>query len=184
MNHATATGTVLSDADLLARFHAGEQRSFDLLFERYHRGVTRYATRMLRDPEEAHDVAIDAFVRVLDGRLQPRTSLRSLLYTTVHRLCLDRLRRRTRWAKVRRLWSAAPPRVITPQTEVEEREDARRLAHAIDDLSDVHRAAVLLVYEEGLPTADAADVLGISPEQLRSKLSYARRLLRRDLEVS
>lgn len=183
MNRATASETATSDADLLARFQAGEQRSFDLLFERYHVGVTRYATRMLRDPEEGHDVAIDAFVRVLDGRLQPRSSLRSLLYTTVHRLCLDRLRRRTRWARVRRLWSAAPPRSITPLSEVQDREDARRLAHAIDELSSVHRSAVLLVYEEGLPTCDAADVLGLTPEQLRSKLSYARKLLRRDLEV-
>lgn len=168
----------VTDATLLARFRAGEERAFDTLFERYRLPLTRYATRLIGDGEEARDVCVDAYVRVLDGRLTPKDSLKGLLFTTTHRLCIDRLRRRTRWARVRRLWTAAPRRSTTPEQVAVDGEDHDRLTAAIAALPDGHRAAVALVYDEGLTTREASDILGLTPVQLRSKLAYARRLIR------
>ena len=102
-----ATPADPEDNELLERFRAGDESAFDLLFLRHRDGLTRYAARLLGDPEEARDVCVDAFLRVVDGRFAHGRSLRALLYTTTHRLCIDRLRRRTRWVRVRRLFGAA-----------------------------------------------------------------------------
>ena len=114
----------------------------------------------------------------VDGRFAHGRSLRALLYTTTHRLCIDRLRRRTRWVRVRRLFGAAPRTSITPEERVTDGEDRDRLADAIERLPTKHKAAIGLVYDEGLTTEDAAAILDITPTQLRSRLAYARRLIR------
>jgi len=173
-----ATPADPEDNELLERFRAGDESAFDLLFLRHRDGLTRYAARLLGDPEEARDVCVDAFLRVVDGRFAHGRSLRALLYTTTHRLCIDRLRRRTRWVRVRRLFGAAPRTSITPEERVTDGEDRDRLADAIERLPTKHKAAIGLVYDEGLTTEDAAAILDITPTQLRSRLAYARRLIR------
>jgi RNA polymerase sigma-70 factor (ECF subfamily) len=56
------------------------------------------------------------------------------------------------------------------------------LARALDSLPPDQRAAVLLVDAEGLDYADAAEVLGVAPGTIASRLSRARATLRRALD--
>jgi DNA-directed RNA polymerase specialized sigma24 family protein len=44
-----------SDDALVARVRAGDERAFELVFDRYHRGLLAFCRRMLASDEEAED---------------------------------------------------------------------------------------------------------------------------------
>ncbi|MFK7927555.1 MAG: RNA polymerase sigma factor [Myxococcota bacterium] len=170
-----------SDADLMAAFKNGEHPAFNLLFDRYRDRVTSYCWRMLRNREEAEEVALETFCRVVEGAWAPKGSFRAFLFTVAHRLCLDRLRKRHRTLRFARLWRAAGTERLTPEQSVASDERRAALESALAQLPDAHRATVLLYYGQELRSQDVANIMRCSDQQVRSRLSYARRKLRSEL---
>jgi RNA polymerase sigma-70 factor (ECF subfamily) len=176
-----------SDEDLIAAWRDGDHPAFNLLFERYRDRVVAYAWRMLRNGEEAEEITTEAFCRVLEGAWRPGGSFRAFLFTVAHRLCIDRLRKRERTARFERLWRAAAPPQRTPEQAAADDERQRAVELALAELPPAHRATVLLYYGQELRSREVAEILGCTDQQVRSRLSYARKCLRsvlddRDLE--
>ncbi len=170
------------DEALVASYRAGSQVAFAQLYDRYNARITTYALRLLSRREEAEDVCTETFVRVVDGRWKPTGNVRSYLFTVAHRMCLDRLRRRQRTARVLSLFGRRGSAAATPEDAVVLGERDHGLQRAVDALPAPHRAAVLLTYNEDLTAPEVAQITGDTPQQVRSKLSYARRRLRATLE--
>ena len=170
-----------SDEALMAAWRRGQSTAFNQLFDRYRDRVISYAWRLLRNQEEAEDVALEAFCRVLEGAWSPGGSFRAFLFTVAHRLCLDRLRKRQRTHRFVRLWKAASPPATTPEDSVVGDERRAALERAIARLPEAHRATLLLYYGQELASKDVARILGCTDQQVRSRLSYARRRLRGEL---
>ena len=170
-----------TDEDLVNAFDAGDTDAFKALFSRHRDPILSYAWRMLRRREEAEEVCVEVFSRVIEGRYRPTGSLRSFLFTVTHRLCLDRLRRRNRWDRVRSLLGVRSDEPSSPEAAAIKDQRATRLEAAIGTLPDKHRAAILLTYGQELPGPEVARILGMTNQQLRSALSYARRRLRAEL---
>ncbi|MCA9566306.1 MAG: sigma-70 family RNA polymerase sigma factor [Myxococcales bacterium] len=170
-----------SDSDLLRAFQAGDDGAFETLYARWQGPALRYASRMV-GVEEAEEIVTDAFVTVVRGKAAPTGSFRSYLFTVVHRRCLDRLRRRK--TRATRLHLLVP----TPETpdldgSIDRHREVERLERAVATLPETHRATLLLYYGEGLPSAEVAEILGIADQQVRSRLSYARKALKAALEA-
>lgn len=172
------------DEHLVAAFVAGDEGAFAALYARYDARITGYALRMLGRREDAEEVCTEAFVRLVERRWRPVGRVRSFLFTVAHRLCLDHLRRRNRRARLMSMFGAAPAPVPTAEELLGGSERDRALAKAIEGLPEGHRAVVLLTYAEGLTSPEVAEIVGATEQQVRSKLAYARRLLRDVLEVS
>lgn len=176
VRRVTAEGP--DDAILMARFREGDHTAFNRLFDRYRDRVIGYAWRMLRNHEEAEEVALEAFCRVVEGAWQPGGSFRAFLFTVAHRLCIDRIRKRQRTLRFRRLWKAAEGNSITPEESVSTDQEHAALEQAIASLPEPHRAAVLLYYGQELRSKEVARILDCDDQQVRSRLSYARKRLR------
>lgn len=160
----------------------GDPAAIDALWRLHAGAATGYAARILGRHEEAEEVVNDSFLTVVSGRAQADRSFRSYLFTVVHRACLDRLRKRQ---VRRRLWPvirAAFAPVPGPDEALEQASEHAALERALLGLSVEHRAAVLLYYREELSSREVAEVLGLSDQQVRSQLSYARRRLRELIE--
>ena len=84
------------DREAVRRVQAGETEAFEVLVEKYRRKTFRLAFQVLRDQEEALDVAQEAFVKAF--RSLPRFKGDSAFYTWLFRitmnLALDRRRQR------------------------------------------------------------------------------------------
>jgi len=169
------------DEALLLAYQQGEAAAFAELFERYRGRAHGYALRMLRRPELAEEACTDAFCRLLEGRWQPGGSVRSFLFTVLHRRCLELLRRRSTHD---RLSHKLAPEPVQPEVDdaLQLAGDQARLRAAMDELKPEHRAVLLLYYAQELPSREVAVVLACSDQQVRSRLSYARRKLRQLLE--
>lgn len=169
----------LSDAELLARSAAGDRRAFDRIVARHAPLALRLAARIAPDRHSAEDIAQEAMVRIwhrardFDAR---RARFTTWLYRIVVNLCID-LRRKPKPVPLPENFDTADP--ATGAEEILEHDDRRAaLARAMADLTEGQRAALTLVYDEGLSGAEAAQALGVTTKAVERLLARARAHLR------
>ncbi len=160
----------------MARTAAGDRLAFRLLHQRYEAYAFWLARRVLGSPADAEDAVQEAWVKVFSRANAdvPSERVRAWLRTVVVRCCLDHQRRLSR-----------VPDGDEPATDLAEsghgpglRLDLER---AVAALSGDLRTVVVLHDIEGLAHGEVAGLLHISAEASRSRLSRARRQLRRRL---
>lgn len=170
------------DSELLARSASGDRRAFDRIVVRYGPLALRLAARIAPDRESAEDIAQEAMVRIWRRAADfdaSRARLTTWLYRIVVNLCID-LRRRPKPVPIPEGFDVADP---TPgAAEAIEQGDRRAaLARAMDELTVGQRAALTLVYDEGLTGAEAAAALGVTLKAVERLLARARAHLRERL---
>lgn len=159
------------DEDLVARARQGDERAFELLYERHLAGVLAFCRHMLGDPEEAEDAVQQVFVaahaELVDS--ERPLHLRAWLYTVARNRCLSVLRaRRERPAEDLELSTAGL------QEEVQQRADLRELLGDLYDLPDDQRAALVLSELEDLSHQEIADVLDCEVRNVKGLVFRAR----------
>jgi RNA polymerase sigma-70 factor, ECF subfamily len=188
---------VRSDVQLMLDVKAGDEASFELLLHRYRTPLVNFLYRMVRNREQAEDLAQEVFLRVFRARAEyvPSAKFTTWLFRIATNLALNSVRDH-RYEKLN-ISMDAP---ITPGAEdgdqraldvpethpnIEQHlvEDARRkmIRHAIDKLPEKQRAAVLLHKYQELDYAEIAKILTCSESALKSLLFRAYETLRVEL---
>jgi len=149
---------------------------FDALFDTAYPPLFRYCNRLMGDPDQAEDLAQEAFYRLLDrGVTGTESGLRSWLFRVATNLARDQSRtRETR----RRILSVVPPPepLPGPDQEVIRTENVRRVRGALGALPERDRQ-MLLLREEGFSYQEIADVAGVSHRSVGTILARAFRRL-------
>lgn len=178
------------DLTLVQRARAGDQRAFKLLVERYQRKVYSVALGMVKDKEEARDVAQEAFVKVYKylDHFKGDASFYTWLYRITVNICIDVLRKKgskgdehvefdesvkldTAEAGIGALGSRLG---TNPQKSVLRRELAERITSAMQDIPTAHRQILLLREVEGMSYEDLSRTLQIPKGTVMSRLFHAR----------
>ena len=176
------------DREAVRQVQAGDREAFEPLVEKYKRKVFRLAYQVLRDQEEALDVAQEAFVKAF--RALPAFKGDSAFYTWLFRItmnvALDRKRQRT--TRVKSLGAEDVPPEEWERTAVSTDPDPEdvaagaerreRIRKGLDSLSEHHRTIIILSDIEGLQYREIAEVLGIPMGTVMSRLHHARKRLR------
>jgi len=163
----------------------GGGQSFDEIFARYQGPIYRYILGMVGDVEQAQDLAQDTFVKVY-GAL-PRSgyvALPAWLYRIAARTALDALRRRrlVRWLPLR---EGDDEPCGAGEVNLPTRCAAREgIAHALARLSPTQRACLLLRARDGLSIDEIADILRLSPGNVKVTLSRAKARFRRAYDAA
>jgi len=182
MNRPTAYGNA-ADEQLVAWSAGGDRRAFDELVIRYGRYALRVAARLVRNTAIAEDVVQEAFVRCWAQVQQfdpHRARFTTWLYRIVFNLCIDQKRRRQPEPLPEHFDPVDPAAGAEEMMESNERDSV--LAQALNELPVRQRAAMTLVYDEGLSGAEAARVLGLSAKAVERLLARARIYLRARLQ--
>ncbi|HEU5319359.1 MAG TPA: sigma-70 family RNA polymerase sigma factor, partial [Methylomirabilota bacterium] len=179
------------DAALVERCRAGDVAAFEPLVEKYRQRVWRLASNVLRDREEAWDVAQEAFVRAWQAL--PSFRGQSAFYTWLFRIVMTVAadRGRARAARGRafgtervpeedwdRVLVGQPAGVDAPDEAATRQETRARIGRALATLSQQHRTIIMLSDLEGLSYREIADVLDIPMGTVMSRLHNARKRLR------
>jgi RNA polymerase sigma-70 factor (ECF subfamily) len=166
-------GALVTEADDLAReFEARLADSSTLAF--------RVAFSVLRQRQDAEDVAQDAFARAYRrfSDLRDRERFRGWLVRVTWRLAIDfRRAERRRSARENSAARLADGSVHGERLAIEG-ERSSRLWHTIDALPDKLRIVVVLQAIEGHGVADIARLLDIPEGTVKSRLFDARKRLR------
>lgn len=163
----------------------GDNKAFGKLVERYQKKVYGLAFGILRNREDAWDVAQDAFVKAYKNlsTYEGNAAFYTWLYRITYNLSLDVLRSKGRRATeelTEQTQEAAgddSPRPEHPSETAERRELAEVVTQAMSKLTEKHRAIIVLREIEGLSYEEMADVLQISKGTVMSRLFHARRNL-------
>jgi RNA polymerase sigma factor (sigma-70 family) len=150
---------------------------FDSFYREQYARLVSAVLLLTSDPAEAEDLAQEALSRVFErwDRVGAMESPEGYLYRTALNLNRKRIRRllvHARRAIVLRSGGPTDPSSI---------EDRIALWAIVRSLPRAQREALVLVELLGLETKQAADVLGIAPGSVRSRLMEARRTLRAQL---
>lgn len=150
------------------------ERSFEASMAEFYPALEQRLAVVLRDPEEARDVAQEAYLRAF--RAWPRfdgADPRAWLYTIGLRLAFNELRRRRGW--LRALQRAHPPADWSPPIEPD-------LWRAIGQLDARQRAALVLHVVDGYTQAEIGHMLGAPNGTVASWIARAKGTLRVALE--
>ena len=173
--------TGLPDVTLAERCLARDEDAIRELTRRYNQRLYRVARGILRSDLEAEDVVQDTYIRALAGLkgFRGQSSLGTWLVRIAINEALGRLRRKKPEAL------DAPPAapVVDPETLMATAESRVMLERAIDDLPDAFRSVFVARIVEGLSIEETADLFGLRPETVKTRVHRARVRLRASLET-
>lgn len=141
--------------------------------------LRRYARVLTRDNQQTEDLVQDCLDRAWSrmSQWQADTNLRAWLFTIMHNLHVNTLRRNSRQVE----WEYLDGKdlVDTRQTDQEGAMDLRDLEKALNRLSADQREVLILVCVEGLSYAQVSEVLNVPTGTIMSRLHRAREEMRR-----
>lgn len=173
---------------------AGDEHSFALLLHRYRSPLVNFLYRMVRNREQAEDLAQEVFLRVYRARQDyvPSAKFTTWLFRIATNLALNSVRD-GRYQRMEvsidqpvtadaedggeRALDVADRRPGIEQHLVD-RERAAMIRRAVESLPEKQRAAVLLHKYQELDYAEIARILGCSESALKSVLFRAYETLR------
>ncbi len=174
-----------TDEALAERVRAsGDVAAFSLLVTRYRVRVVALARRMLAasGPDEAEDIAQEAFVAAYDkrGTFRRGEPFRPWLYRIAVNRCLDRLRAQARRPALIEIGSVAEPSLpgSDPLDALLTDEGEERLAAAVAALPPKLRAVFLLRHLDDLSYEEIAAATGVPLGTVKTHLFRARAQLR------
>ena len=187
---AAATPRGADDAALIDRFlRTGDEDTFEILVRRYRDKVFGLAVSILGygAESEAEDATQEVFVVVLRQlkTFRRESSFSTWLYRVARNQIAEHRRRFARHPSDAA--DGALPEIPDrgtlgdPQRAAETACRRSRLLRQIDRLSEPQRVAVYLHYWRGESIAEISELLGLSPNTVKSHLCRARRKLARAL---
>lgn len=180
----------LSDWELVQRCKAGDIATFEELVARYHQKVYMVILGLLRNREDALEVAQEAFFRAYRKikSFQGGSSFYTWLYRIAVNIAIDYQRRQKRnpldfRESMDGVLEEQNEVARDPFSDVHDREIREKLMEAINDLTPEHKAVIVLRTVEGLSYKDIGEILGCSEGTVMSRLHYARKKLQEKLRA-
>ncbi|MBN2288482.1 MAG: sigma-70 family RNA polymerase sigma factor [Candidatus Glassbacteria bacterium] len=180
---------VPDDSELVEQARTGSQAAFRSLFDRYHARIYRLAASLTGSSDDAHDLAQQTFIRAFSSLAGFKQQ--SSFYTWLYRIALnattDYRRKQARKLETEAAWESpeslrglektAAPAEQSPDEQVYRRELAAAIRKAIGTLSREHREILVLREINGLSYSEIAEITGLEPGTVMSRLHYARKNL-------
>jgi RNA polymerase sigma-70 factor (ECF subfamily) len=168
------------DPTLVERCRAGERNAFERLVVRYQKPVFNVALRMLRNRQDAMDVAQTTFLKAFEhlGDYDPSFRFYSWLYRIAINESLNALALRKPRGE---LDGNAADETPGPDRAAEGDQALRAIEEALMRISPELRAVVVLRHIAQQSYQDMAEALGLPEKTVKSRLHSARERLREHL---
>jgi RNA polymerase sigma-70 factor, ECF subfamily len=183
------------DAALMLRVKGGDMEAFESLVEKYKHPVINVMYRMIRDLDEAEDLAQSVFIRAFQSadRYQASAKFSTWIFTIARHLCLNEIRRRGRHPADSLESSQSEndeqpakqyqdTRTFSPPQAFLQRELERKVQEAVAALPEKQRLAISLCQEDELSYEEIAEVLECSVSATKSLIHRGRETLKERLK--
>lgn len=178
-----------SDEEIARRVLEGDVASFELLMRRHNPRVYRAVRSIIRDEDEAEDVMQQAYVSAYQhlGQFQGQARFSTWLTRIAVNEALMRRRRSRAFVALdggegQEVALHSPER-LSPEAQASDHEVLRLVQHTVDALPELYRMVFMMREIDGLSTAEAADVLQVTEDVVKTRLHRAKALLRERLEA-
>ena len=171
----------LSDEAVALACASADPAAVSELFRRYHEAVSRYLSRLVRDPADVEDLLQATFLEVARGKAH--YCARSKVQTWLLGIATNVTRIYWRTAKQRKKLEHALTLVQSnhyfdsAHSVLESQATLERARYLLENLPDGQREAFVLCEIEGLTAREAAETLQISEEAVWKRVSNARQTI-------
>src|SRR5216683_2194245 len=182
-----------ADAELVQRVRDRDEVAIRSIMQSNNRRLYRLARGILRNDGEAEDVVQETYVRAFTHLDQFRgdSSLSTWLSRIAMNEALGRLRRQRPGVE----WSSLPQGALEaqiiqfplsaaddPEKSMARSEIQHVVEHAIDELPEAFRLVFITRVIEGMNVEETAEILGLKPETVKTRLHRARTMRRDNVE--
>lgn len=174
------------DTALIARIADGDGDAFQTLYNRHSARALKFLIGIIGNRAQAEEVLNEVFLAVwrradrFEGRAKPLTWILSI----ARNQAISALRKKREVTGI--LDDVAydlADDADRPDTHAEKSADADVLRHCITKLSPAHQAIVDLVYYRDFSVSEAAEILSVPPNTVKTRMFYARKRLGGMLEL-
>ncbi|HEY5189318.1 MAG TPA: sigma-70 family RNA polymerase sigma factor [Solirubrobacteraceae bacterium] len=166
----------LADEDLMQLVHDGDQRAFEVIFDRHSTVAFSLAYRMCGRRTMAEDIVQEAFLSLWRSGARydrHRGSVRSWVLGVVHNRTIDAFRRETVRAGRDVSDDSALERMPAAErtdAEVQRRDEAEQVRSALSDLPDDQRKVIELAYFGGFSHSQIAEMLKLAAGTVKGRM--------------
>ena len=181
------------DETLVESVLAGKVELFGELIERYQGRLVNYLYRMLRNEEDAHDLAQEVFLKIYGAldRFDPRYRFSTWLFRVAQNAAIDQIRkRRLKMVSIHRPededgdggdWEL-PGNDPTPYHELRNVERGSAIQDAIDELPSEYQELITLRHYGEMSYDEIATLKQMPLGTVKNKLFRGRQMLKEKLE--
>jgi RNA polymerase sigma-70 factor (ECF subfamily) len=175
-----------SDEEVVQRVRAGDTALFEVLVRRYNQRLYRVARAIVRNDAEAEDVMQDAYVRAFAhlDQFEARAPFAAWLTRIAVNNALARLRIQQRMQPLAedggegKITMPADQHSMNPEEQTSNAELGRILEETLLSLPEQYRTVVMLRDVEEMTTAETAEVLGLTEDNVKVRLHRGRAIMR------
>lgn len=176
----------LTDEDIIARVQTGDLALYEVIMRRYNQRLYRVARAILHDDTEVEDVMQDAYVRAYTHLHQfaGRSAFSTWLTRIAVHEALTRLRSRNRHPQVDitdydgEISMKTPGKSLDPEQSASAAQLRDFLEEAVLNLPDSYRTVIILRDIEELSTAETAEALDLTEENVKVRLHRGHGMIR------
>jgi RNA polymerase sigma-70 factor (ECF subfamily) len=185
-----------NDFDLIQAINSGQTEKFHDLVKRYEQRLYNFSLRMCRNPSDAEDMVQDTFLNVFKylKNFRHETKFKNWLYKVAASTCIKK-RRKSKFAPEKELSldeflpndeaekpEHVPEWALLPLEKLLNEELSSVINRTILALPEKYRVVIVLRDIEGFSTAETAQILNLSPSNVKVILHRARLYLRDKLK--
>ena len=167
-----------SDEYYIERVIKGDHSSYATLVERHKDMVFTIANRMLKNREEAEEVAQDAFMKAYRSlkKFRKESKFSTWLYRIVYNLCVSQLRKNK--TQIQSLDDEEKNIDIEDthkkMEKLEKKERSKYINRAIDNLNPEEKTIITLYYQDELSVAEISEVTRLTQSNVKVRLHRSR----------
>jgi RNA polymerase sigma-70 factor (ECF subfamily) len=171
---------VALEAALIEQLRRQEETAFTVIYERHRAQIYNYLYRLSGSSELADDLTHDTFLSAYESlpKLRPDSNIAPWLYRIASNRFRDFLRRKRVISWLR--WPETPRSEVSMScTGGEELLPEREAVQAaLSSMKPEYAICLVLRLAEGFSSEETAQILGVTPEAVRMRLSRARQMFK------
>lgn len=177
-----------TDELLVFRAKNGDLKAYEMLIERYQHKVYNLTAKMVKNEEDARDLAQETFIQMYQKlpRFRGDSSFGTWVYRVASNKCLDFLRQKK--AEVARITLSTFEKEIfpcdnrgSPEESAIREDESRRLRDALESLPRAYRIVIVLQHYQQLSYKEIAEILDLPVKTVATRLYRAKSILKEKL---
>jgi RNA polymerase sigma-70 factor, ECF subfamily len=166
----------MPDQELIELIAESDKGAMRVLFRRHQLRVFRFVMRMVRHQQTAEDLVSEVFLEIwrTAGRFEARSQVTTWMLAIARHKALAALRRHSP-AEDEELLQFVEDPTDNPEVAMHKSERSALLRDCIKQLSRAHREVVDLIYYHERSIDDAARIVGVPVNTVKTRVFYARK---------
>lgn len=179
----------MEEKQIFIELKKGNKEAFKEFYRRYSLEMHEFAFSFLKNKKDTEDVVQDSFIAIYNKQKDWHliNDIHHYTFRIVQNQCLAKIRKNEAVAKKENEYNyykiSSSGHTATPDVimAINNREIKRKIDRLFSFLSPQRKRAIELVYLEGKSYDEAADIMGIGTESIRTHLRLARNILKNNL---